>query len=160
MPRGANVKRLSRIRATLAAAIVVAGTLGIATVATAADEGARAPTRASLSGQAITPVFIAGTYRGRRPITIGLSGDAGNIVLELHWQHWGTVSALGAGTSNLQGCVPNCAAGSETPVRTTIEFLDPRHGYFTKLVELRNGQRSSFYYTPGHTPDNWPGYAR
>jgi hypothetical protein len=105
-------------------------------------------------------VFIAGSYRGRRPSTIDISGDAGNIVTGLHWTKWTASYARGHGTSNIQGCVPDCASGSETPVATSITLKNPSsRGYFTKLVEHRNGQTETFTYTPGHYPDNWPGDA-
>jgi hypothetical protein len=108
---------------------------------------------------ASTPVFIAGSYRGRRPHEIGLSADAGNIVTGLRWSRWAATRATGSGTSNIQGCVPNCAAGTETPVTTRITLRDPKHGYFTKLIERRDGHTETFTYTPGHLPDDWPGYA-
>lgn len=106
------------------------------------------------------PVFIAGPYRGRRPSTIDISGDAGNIVTGLHWTKWTGSYAMGYGTSNIQSCIPDCASGSETPVATSITLKDPSsRGYFTKLVEHRNGQTETFTYTPGHYPDDWPGDA-
>ncbi len=105
------------------------------------------------------PVLIAGPYRGRRPAIIDISGDAGDIVTGLHWSSWTASSANGEGTSNIQGCVPDCATGTETPVPTSIELLNPKNGYFTKLIEQRNGQTEVFVYTPGHLPDNWPGDA-
>jgi hypothetical protein len=104
------------------------------------------------------PVLIAGSYRGRRPSNIYISGDAGDIVTGLHWD-WTATHATGEGTSNIQNCVPNCASGTDTPVPTSIVLLDPTNGYFTKLVEQRNGQTEVFYYTPGQYPDNWPGGA-
>jgi hypothetical protein len=106
------------------------------------------------------PVFIAGRYRGRRPSNIDISGDAGNIVTGLHWTKWTATYATGYGTSNIQSCIPDCASGSETPVATSIALKNPSsRGYFTKLVEHRNGQSETFIYTPGQYPDNWPGGA-
>lgn len=101
------------------------------------------------------PVFIAGRYRGRRPRTIDISGDAGDIVTGLHWTKWMASYATGYGTSNIQSCIPDCASGSETPVATSITLKNASsRGYFTKLVEHRNGQTETFIYTPGHYPDN------
>ena len=106
------------------------------------------------------PLFIAGSYRGRRPVYIGISGDAGDIVTDLQWSNWGYRSASANGTSNIQTCIPNCASGTDTPVPTSITLEDPSSkGYFTKLVEHRDGTTEVFYYTPGHLPDNWPGDA-
>lgn len=106
------------------------------------------------------PVFIAGSYRGRRPVDIDISGDAGDIVTNLQWTNWGYRSASASGTSNIQNCVPDCASGTDTPVPTSITFEDPSSkGYFTKLVEHRDGTTEVLYYTPGRLPDNWPGNA-
>jgi hypothetical protein len=157
--------RQSIIRLALA---IVTGLLGTAAAARAtvvpSVHGGRAvvtrsrPTavRAYMSS---APVFIAGSYRGRRPANIGISGDGGNIVTHLHWSQWASARAAAIGTSDIQGCVPNCAEGTERSVRTSIELLDPRHGYFTTLVERRAGHTEVFLYTPGHRPDNWPGDA-
>jgi hypothetical protein len=101
----------------------------------------------------VLPKLIAGSYSGIRPRIVDFSGDAGNIVTGLKWSWTGT-SATGHGTSDIQGCVPNCAAGSETPVATVITFSQPSHGHFTKVVEVRNGQR-----LVGHYPRAWPGSA-
>ena len=127
------------------------------TSGTAARSTSAAPTvtlaRASL------PVFIAGRYHGRRPRTIDISGDGGDIVTGLRWSSWRASSATGEGTSNIQNCVPNCAQGTDTPVSTSIKLTNPARGYFTKLIERRDGQTEVFRYTPGHLPDNWPGNA-
>jgi hypothetical protein len=106
------------------------------------------------------PLLIAGPYRGRRPVDIDISADGGNIVTGLRWSNWSHSSASAAGTSNIQNCVPDCASGTDTPVSTSITLEDPSaNGYFTKLLEHRNGTTEVFYYTPGHIPDNWPGDA-
>jgi hypothetical protein len=88
-----------------------------------------------------TPTFIAGTWRGRRPVEMDISGDAGNIITRIHWRAWTDYYAYGVGTSNIQGCVPNCASGSETPVRTTITLSHPVSGHWTELLEIRRGER-------------------
>jgi hypothetical protein len=112
--------------------------------------------RAVALARASLPVFIAGPYHGRRPTTIDISGDGGDIVTALHWSSWTASSAAGKGTSNVQSCVPNCAEGTDTPVSTSIKLTDPAHGYFTRLIERRDGQTEVFRYTPGHLPDDWP----
>jgi len=150
-----------RVLPATVAVIAVVGTGAAGAAASilhaATRTGARStsatPARASL------PVFIAGPYHGRRPRTIDISADAGNIVTALHWSSWRASSAAGEGTSDIQNCVPNCAQGTDTPVRTSIKFTNPAHGHFTKLIERRHGQTEVFHYTPGHLPDNWPGDA-
>jgi hypothetical protein len=135
-------------------------TLKLTGMMTDAKGGSATATRTITLVPAPLPVFIAGPYRGRRPSTIDISGDAGNIVTGLHWTNWTASYAAGYGMSNIQSCVPDCASGSETPVATSITLKNPSsRGYFTKLVEHRNGQTETFTYTAGHYPDSWPGDA-
>jgi hypothetical protein len=103
-----------------------------------------------------TPRLIAGTWTGRRPRNIYISGDGGNIITKIHWRAWKSSYAYGAGTSNILGCVPNCASGSATPVRTTVTLSHPRSGHWTKLLEIRQGRRLIARY--GHPL--WPIGAR
>ncbi|MFZ0668650.1 MAG: hypothetical protein WAM97_23065 [Acidimicrobiales bacterium] len=93
-----------------------------------------------------TPLFIAGPYTGREPGSIGISGDAGNIIINLEWSSWSTTGAVGHGTSNYLTCVPNCAAGPAYPEPTTITLSDPVDGHFTKMVELKMGYTSTYTY--------------
>jgi len=135
-------------------------TLKLSARMTDAVGGSASATRTITLARPPLPVLIAGPYRGRRPSTIDISGDAGDIVAGLRWSSWAASSATGEGTSNIQNCVPDCASGTDTPVPTSIKLLNPSaNGYFTKLVERRDGQTEVFFYTPGHSPDNWPGGA-
>jgi len=59
-------------------------------------------------------------------------------------------SATGTGTSDIDSCVPSCAAASPDPVSTTITLSAPVNGQFTKMTETRNGSTTSYTY-----PDNW-----
>lgn len=134
-------------------------TLKLSARMTDAAGGSISAARTVMLVPAPLPVLVAGPYRGRRPTTIDISGDGGNIVTGLRWSSWTASSATAEGTSNIQNCVPNCASGTETPVATSIALMDPKNGYFTKLVERRDRHTERFVYTPGHIPDNWPGDA-
>jgi hypothetical protein len=92
------------------------------------------------------PKLIVESYSGIKPHVIGFSGDGGNIVTELKWKRWNHTTAVGHGTSDIQGCVPNCAQGSETPVPATVTLSKPRKGHFTKIVEVRAGLTLVGYY--------------
>ena len=98
------------------------------------------------------PKLITRSYSGIRPRDVYFSGDAGNIVTGLRWQ-WGRSSAVGRGTSNIQGCVPNCAQGTETPVVTNVTFSRPERGHFTKVVEIRDHQTVVGFYGGGLWPE-------
>lgn len=98
------------------------------------------------------PVLLAGSYRGIEPKNVYFSGDGGNIVTGIQWSNWSHTSATGTGTSDLLGCVPNCAQGTATPASTTVVFSDSRGGHFNSVVERRAGQTyTASYGTPG-----WP----
>jgi hypothetical protein len=103
-----------------------------------------------------TPRFIAGSYSGRRPKGIFISGDGGNIVTGIHWQAWRRSYAYGVGTSDILSCVPDCATGSAIPVRTTITLSYPKASHWTKLVETRQGRGYTAYYGR----PSWPGGAQ
>ena len=85
------------------------------------------------------PRLIAGPYSGIKPHGIFFSGDSGDIVLKIKWTRWTQTTAAGHGTSNIRGCVPNCAQGTETPVATSVTLSRPRNGHFTRVVEVRAG---------------------
>ena len=102
------------------------------------------------------PKLITSGWSGIRPTTIDFSGDGGNIVTRIHWSSWTQTGAVGTGTSDIQGCVPNCAQGTETPVSTKITFSKPVTGHFTKVIEVRDGiTLVARYGRPA-----WPGSAR
>ena len=124
--------------------------LGLTTaVAMLTTEAIAAPAHESRA----LPKLIAGSYSGIKPRDVFFSGDAGNIVTEIKWTRWTQTTALGHGTSNIQGCVPNCAQGSETPVPTSVTLTKPQSGHFTKVVEVRAGQTLVGRY--GHSI-GWP----
>ncbi len=100
------------------------------------------------------PKLLAGSYSGIRPRDVFFSGDAGNIVINIRWQHWNHTSGVGHGTSNILSCIPDCAQGKATPVATSVTFSKPVRGHFTKVVEVRAGQ--TFV---GHYPRPWPLFA-
>src|ERR1700722_159763 len=108
----------------------------IAAVAVLTTDAIAAPAHESRA----LPRLIAGSYSGIRPRAIFFSGDAGNVVTKIKWTRWTQTTAVGHGTSNIQGCVPNCAQGSETPEATSVTLSLPRSGHFTKVVEVRKGQ--------------------
>jgi hypothetical protein len=88
-------------------------------------------------------IFAASGFSGVKPEWIAFSGDAGNVVTSITWSTWTSVRATGTGTSNIQGCVPNCANGTETPVAATITLYDPVNGKFTAVLEQRNGSETT-----------------
>jgi hypothetical protein len=99
-----------------------------------------------------TPRLTAGSWTGRRPVDVFISGDGGNIITRIHWRAWKHSYAYGVGTSDILGCIPDCASGSATPVRTTITLSHGASGHWTKLVEIRRHQRLTAYYGRPYWP--------
>jgi hypothetical protein len=98
-----------------------------------------APAPAAPAAPAPTPVLSVRGYSGTEPGEIGFSGDAGYIITNINWSSWGSTEADGTGTSDIQGCVPACATGSETPYTDTIALSDPQGGQFTQVSSTRDG---------------------
>lgn len=146
----------------LAVAAAVALPAGSVTIVAASSAHARlspAVGQSALAGRATPrglPMFIYGSYDGIRPRNIYFSGDGGNIVVRVRWSSWTSSHASGEGQSNMQGCVPDCAAGAEIVVPTSITLRDPVGGYFTRIIERRDGQSTIFFYTQKPTHGRFP----
>jgi hypothetical protein len=120
-----------------------------AAVAILTSEAAAQPAHESRT----LPKLVAGSYSGIEPKVIFFSGDAGNIVVKIRWQRWTQTGAVGDGTSNILGCIPNCAQGKATPVATKVTLSKVRSGHFTKIVETRAGHTYAGYYSRRSWPE-------
>jgi hypothetical protein len=134
------------MRARLVALCLGLAALGVLGISEGVARGAR--TASAL------PTVVIGSYSGIKPTVVGFSVDGGNIVVDLKWR-WTSTIAVGHGASIIEQCVPNCVSGSKRAVTATVTFSRVRHEHFTKVVEVRNGQRLVDYY--GH---DWPEGAR
>jgi hypothetical protein len=88
-----------------------------------------------------------GGWTGREPAIIYFSGDSGDIATGLRWSVWDRTEAVGHGTRNELGCVPNCAQGTATPYPVTITLSHPRNGTFRFILEQTadgKGTRETF----------------
>jgi hypothetical protein len=107
-------------------------------------------TSATPSSSATLPVLVVGGYSGMKPAEIAYSGDSTNVVTGITWSSWTATSATGTGTSDIDNCVPSCAAASPNPVTTTVTLSDPVDGHFTQMSETRNGTTTHYTY-----PSQW-----
>jgi hypothetical protein len=48
---------------------------------------------------------------------------------------WNQTEAVGHGTREELGCVPDCAQGTATPYPVTLTLADPVGGSFTSILE-------------------------
>ena len=102
------------------------------------------------SSPATLPVLTVGSYSGMHPTEIAYSGDSTNVVTGLSWGSWTATSATGTGTSDIDSCVPSCAAASPNNVPATVTLSNPVNGKFTQMTETRNGTTTTYTY-----PNNW-----
>lgn len=103
------------------------------------------PTKAAAApALLVVPALYGGpAYSGIEPQYVQFSGDAGNIVAAISWSSWTATRATGTGTVDLQGCVPDCASGSETPTPAYLVLYDPVNGRFTAIAEYVNGRNDA-----------------
>jgi hypothetical protein len=107
---------------------------------------AHKPSAASAAGPAllVVPANYGGpAYSGIEPQYVQFSGDAGNVVTAISWSSWTATIATGTGTMNIQGCVPDCATGSETPTPAYLVLSDPANGKFTTIAEYIDGRNET-----------------
>jgi pimeloyl-ACP methyl ester carboxylesterase len=106
-----------------------------------------APAPAATPSSAPTPsglpllVVNRSGYSGTQPSLVTFSGDATFVVQNITWT-WGADSATGHGTSIIEGCVPDCAGGSQTPSTATITLSSPQNGQFTQVSVHRDGDNA------------------
>jgi serine/threonine protein kinase len=108
------------------------------------------PSQATSSSSAALPVLVVGSYSGMQPTEIAYSGDGTNVVTGITWSSWTATGATGTGTSDIDSCVPSCAAASPDNVSTTITLSAPVNGHFTQMTETRNGSATNYTY-----PNTW-----
>jgi len=130
-----------------------AGGMGVVYLATAGDGSPVAVKvlRPELSGDAEFRTRFSREVAALtrvKPTEIAFSGDATNVVTGITWSSWTATGATGTGTSDIDNCVPSCAAASPNYVTATITLSDPVNGRFTQMTETRNGTTTSYTY-PG-----------
>ena len=123
---------------------------GSSTGTTSSPSQTASASASASSSPATLPVLTVGGYSGMRPTEIAYSGDGTNVVTGLSWGSWTGTSATGTGTSDIDNCVPSCAAASPNNVPTTVTLSNPVNGKFTQMTETRNGTTTTYTY-----PSNW-----
>ena len=70
----------------------------------------------------------------------GFDGGKGKGFGHLTWTRWTTGSAFGHGADWIDDCRPDCADGTYTAHRATVNAFRPRGGRFTRLT-MRSSYR-------------------
>ena len=129
-----------------APATTPAVTSSSAPVSPSSSSPSQSTSASASSSSTALPVIIVGSYSGMEPTEIAYSGDSTNVVTGITWASWTATGATGTGTSDIDSCVPSCAAASPNPVTTTITLSGPADGHFTQMTETRNGSTTSYTY--------------
>jgi hypothetical protein len=149
------------IAAALTAAALICITAGVP--AFGASSGASATSaRTATAAHTGADTFIAegqnigGTALHEPACRAGcvLSGDATSILNTMTWRRWTATAATGAGTENIEGCVPNCANGGQYRVPVVVTFSRPVKACPARTGTARTGtrwfwSRASFSYPRG-----------
>jgi len=80
-----------------------------------------------------------------------LSGDGTIVLYGMTWHEWTGSVAVGTGTEEIQGCVPNCAAGPHYKVPVTVTLTAPKRDCATSGGGQYVWTRAAF-----HWPDGLP----
>ena len=158
-PKRGGRRRTVIIALILALAVAAGGTaIGLAlaghhnkpnggsTGSPTASTPAATHTASSTTAPAALPVLVAGSYDGIKPKEIDFSADAGNIVTDITWSSWTATRAIGSGTSDIDTCIPSCAAAPTDLVTTMLVLSQPVDGHFTVISEVRNNTTQAFVY--------------
>jgi len=75
----------------------------------------------------VNPVVSCPGEMKTEPATVQVSADGSGFVAGITWSGWGTATARGSGTLNVNDCTPNCAQGTLTgyPATITLTGLTP-----------------------------------
>ena len=122
----------------------------VSSSSTSSATSSSSPSQGTSSSSAALPVLVVGSYSGMQPTEIAYSGDGTNVVTGITWSSWTATGATGTGTSDIDSCVPSCAAASPDNVSTTITLSAPVNGHFTQMTETRNGSATNYTY-----PNTW-----
>jgi hypothetical protein len=102
-------------------------------VAVSSAPASSAPATAPVTGPTASSTFLAqgqdinGTVLHMPVCDSGcaLSGDSTAILDKMTWNTWSGSEAVGTGTYELDGCNPNCAAGSVYKVPAVVTLSNP-----------------------------------
>jgi hypothetical protein len=131
-----RVRSLRGHRATLTAltilsavCVYLAATLAAGTASAASRDAGAPAAHDSVAAEYFT-TFAGGfdppsVTLKMRPRAIQMSGDASWIIGPITWTSWGGAIAKGSGTSDVETCEPNCAAGGivKTTSQVTLSTL-------------------------------------
>jgi hypothetical protein len=151
---------MKRIAALIPALSVL--TLGLTLALSGCASVPSHPTAAALVQQAApaasAPVVVNCSLKPQvRPSWFILTcADAGDDLSGLHWVSWGSSSAFGTGTEQVNDCTPNCASGKFVDYPVLVALWrpgalpgHPGQHYFTRITRVYTANRPPLYYCSG-----------
>jgi hypothetical protein len=153
---GLTTARLIAAALTAAALVCIAGVLAFGGSSGASAGPAQTAPRTGAATFIAEGQNIRGTAWYKPACRSGcvLSGDATSILNTMTWRSWTATAATGAGTENIESCVPNCASGGLYRVPVVVTFSRPVKDCPAGTGATRTGPRwfwskASFSYPHG-----------
>ncbi len=78
-----------------------------------------------------------------------LSGDGTIVLYDMTWREWTRTEAVGTGTEEIQGCVPDCAAGPQYKVAVTVTLAAPKRDCVTPGASVYLWTKAAFRWPDG-----------
>ena len=101
----------------------------------------------------ILPVVTCSGEMRSEPAQVDVSADGSGFVAGLTWSGWGTPTARGTGTLNVNDCNPNCAQGTFTgyPATVTLTSLTPYGNGLQAYADMTVSSPTSAYGTRSYS---------
>jgi hypothetical protein len=93
-----------------------------------------------------------------KPSEISGSADGADYIKDLTWTSWGTATATGTGTLEVDNCNPNCAEGGDTAYAATltathlVPYGDGKQAYSSIAISVPGDLSLSETFSTGLVP--------
>jgi serine/threonine protein kinase len=131
-------------------------------VAPAGSGGSTAPGPATGTTVCTTPAITCtgsdAAALQTEPAQIVNSADGARSIRGLTWSGWGTATATGAGTMEVDNCTPNCAEGHDTAYPATVTLTHPapygdgQQAYSVMAISVPSAPSRSNTFSTGLVP--------
>jgi hypothetical protein len=132
---------MTRVLVAAAAALLTAGCTATVTPT---------PARPSL------PVLSTAGWTGIEPASLSFGGANDVTVDSIVWQSWGQYQAKGYGATQVDDCIPDCAAATPYQAAVFLLLSQPVDGHFTVLSETTDTTPAAGPVVVTYGSPGWP----